>query len=207
MGVAEICFGSPAGGPPLGSLSDGGPDQRRRLGARMPYPRPGTTGGRRSGTRPAGTGRTASTDPELGRVAAAWAAERSQWALELWKATEEKRATLVALKQSEETLHQAWRQMEPPWPGPLIAVPPVAPLPGGTPGRPAEGGREVKRQSHRARARAPAATNLLAGGVEGASGPRDEPLAEGGTSCPRVRGRSRGEQGASAEDGHKLEAV
>ena len=52
-----------------------------------------------------------------GRIAATWAAgqaaERNQWALELWRATEEKRAALVALRQSEETLHQVWRQLHP----------------------------------------------------------------------------------------------
>ena len=56
--------------------------------------------------------------PELGRIAATraagQAAERNQWALELWRATEEKRAALVALQQSEETLHQVWRQLRPP---------------------------------------------------------------------------------------------
>ena len=40
--------------------------------------------------------------PELGRIATTWAAgqaaEWNQWALELWKATEEKRAALVALR-------------------------------------------------------------------------------------------------------------
>ena len=50
--------------------------------------------------------------PKLGRIAATWATgqatERNQWALELWRATEKKRATLVALRQSEETLHQVW---------------------------------------------------------------------------------------------------
>ena len=56
--------------------------------------------------------------PKLGRIAATLAAglaaERNQWALELWRATEEKRAALVALQQSEETLHQVWRQLRPP---------------------------------------------------------------------------------------------
>ena len=186
MGAAEICRGSPAGGLPLGSLSDGGPGPRRQRGARTPYHRPGTAGGRVSRTRPAGTGWTAGTDPRTGEgspVAATWAAgqaaERSQWALELWKATEEKRAALVALRQSEETLHQVWRQMGPPWPGPLIAVPPGAPPPGGMPSRPAEGDREVKCRSRHKRARAQAVTNPLVGGVKGASEAPYEPLADG----------------------------
>ena len=76
--------------------------------------------------------------PELGRIAATWAAwqaiEWNQWALELWRATEEKRADLVALRQSEETLHQVWRRLRPlgrvhrPQPHPL------APRAGGHPG-------------------------------------------------------------------------
>ena len=99
--------------------------------------------------------------------------------MELWKATEEKRAALVALKQSEETLHQVWRQMGSPWPGPLIPVPPGAPLPGGTPSRPAEGDREVKRRSRHERAQAQAVTNPLVGGVKGASEAPYEPLADG----------------------------
>ena len=91
--------------------------------------------------------------PELGRVAAAWAAgqaaERSQWAAELWKAADEKRAALVALRQSEETLQQVWLQMRPPWPGPQIAAPPAAPLREGMLGSPAGEDQEVKCQSHR----------------------------------------------------------
>ena len=63
-----------------------------------------------AGHTPQGPGRRPGLTLELGRVAATWAAgqaaERSQWVLKLWKATEEKRAALVALKQSEETLHQ-----------------------------------------------------------------------------------------------------
>ena len=65
-----------------------------------------------AGHTPQGQGGLPGLTPELERVAATWAArqaaERNQWALELWKATEEKRAVLVALKQSEETLHQEW---------------------------------------------------------------------------------------------------
>ena len=131
MGVAGICSGSPAGGPPLGSLAGGGLEPQCRLGAGTPSHGPGAAGGKGSGARPQGLGGFPVLTPELGRVAATWAArqaaERSMWVLELWKATEEKRAALVTLKQSEETLHQVWRQLQPPWLGPLIAVPPAAP--------------------------------------------------------------------------------
>ena len=65
-----------------------------------------------AGHTPQGPGKLPGLTPELGRVAAIWAAgqaaKQSQWVLELWKATEEKRAALVVLKQSEETLHQVW---------------------------------------------------------------------------------------------------
>ena len=86
---------------------------------------------REAGPAPQGRGGLPAPTPELGRIATTWAAgqaaEWNQWALELWKATEEKRAAQVALRQAEETLHQVWRQLRPPWPGPLIAVPPAAP--------------------------------------------------------------------------------
>ena len=88
-------------------------------------------GEREAGPAPQGLGGLPVLTPELGRVATTWAArqaaERSMWVLKLWKATEEKRAALVTLKQSEETLHQVWRQLQPSWLGPLIAVPPAAP--------------------------------------------------------------------------------
>ena len=84
------------------------------------------------GHTPQGPGELPGLTPELERVAATWAAgqatERSQWALELWKVTEEKRAALVALKRSEETLRQVWRQVRPPWLGPPSPVPSPAPL-------------------------------------------------------------------------------
>ena len=75
------------------------------------------TGEGEAGPAPQGLGGLPVLTLELGRVATAWAAgqaaEWSQWALELWKATDEKRAALVALKQSEETLQQVWREMHP----------------------------------------------------------------------------------------------
>ena len=194
MGMAGICSGSPAGVPPPGSLADGGPGLQRRLGARMPAHGPGTTRGRGSGGRPTATGRTAGTDPRTGEdschLGHRAAPERSQWALELWKATEEKRAALVALKQSEETLHQVWRQMQPPWPDPPITVPPAAPQQEGTPGSPAKGGGEVKCRSHREQAGARVAASLLTGGATGASETPDEPPAEGETSRPGGQGWS-----------------
>ena len=92
-----------------------------------------------AGHTPQGPGGRPGLTLELGRVATTWAAgqaaERSQWVLKLWKATEEKRAALVALKQSEETLHQVW----PPWLGPLIGVPSAALLQEETPGSPVNG--------------------------------------------------------------------
>ena len=106
-------------------------------------------GGREAGLAQRERGGLPAPTPELGRIAATWAtgqaAERNQWALELWKVTEEKRAALVALLWSEETLHQVWRQLRPPWPGPPIAVPPAGPQQEGTPGSRAAGRREVKR--------------------------------------------------------------
>ena len=91
--------------------------------------------------------------PELGRIAATWAAgqaaERNQWALELWRATVEKRAALVALRQSEETLHQVWRQLRPPRPAPPTAVPPDNPQSGRTSGSTAMGSGAAKRHGHR----------------------------------------------------------
>ena len=108
-------------------------------------------GGREAGLAQQERGGLPAPTPELGRIATTWAARQAamqnHWALELWKATEEKRAALVALQRSEETLHQVWRQPCPPWPGPPIAVPPADPRQGGTPGSPATGGREVKHRS------------------------------------------------------------
>ena len=110
--------------------------------------------------------------PELGRVAAAGqAAERSQWAAELWKATDEKRAALAALRQSEETLQQVWRQMRPPGLGPQIAAPPAASLREGTPGSPAGEDQEVEHQGRLEGEQTRAATSLLTGGATGASRP------------------------------------
>ena len=48
------------------------------------------------------------TAPSPTAWAARQATEQSQWAAELWKAAEEKRAALVALRQSEETLQKVW---------------------------------------------------------------------------------------------------
>ena len=105
------------------------------------------------GPTPRGLGGLPELTPELGRVAAAWAAgqaaEQSQWAAELWKATDEKRAALVALRQSEKTLKQVWLQMRPPWPGPQIAAPPTAPLREGMLGSPAGEDQEVPKPSRR----------------------------------------------------------
>ena len=205
MGVAGICSGSPAGGPPPGSLAGGGLEPQCRLGAGTPSHGPGAAGGKGSGARPQGLGGLPVLTPELGRVAATWAArqaaERSMWVLELWKATEEKRAALVALKQSEETLHQVWQQMRPPWPDPPITVPPAAPRQEGTPGSPAKGGGEVKCRSHRKQAGAQVAASLLTGGATGASETPDEPPAKGETSRPGGLGWSPSEQDAPAESG------
>ena len=200
-GCGRICIGPPARRQPPGSLSDGEPGSRRRLGPRLPAPRHGTDRG--GGHTPKGPGGLPGLTPELGRVAATWAAgqatERSQWVLELWKATEEKRAALVALKQSEETLHQVWRQVGPPWLGPLVGVPSTALLQEETPGSPAKGGRETKHRSRRKQAHAWAATNLLAWRASRTGEPPGEPLTREETSRPMVRGRSPCGQGASAE--------
>ena len=83
-----------------------------------------------AGHTPQGPGGLPGLTPEQGRVAATWAtgqaSKRSQWALELWKATEDRRAALIALKQSEETLHQVWQQVGPPWLGLIVRAPPAA---------------------------------------------------------------------------------
>ena len=71
--MAEICQGSPGGG----SLSDGGPDPRRPLGARMPSHQLGAAGGGEAGPTPWGLGGLPGLTPELGRVAAAWAARHA----------------------------------------------------------------------------------------------------------------------------------
>ena len=126
------------------------------------------------------------------------------WALELWKATEEKRAALVALKRSEETLHQVWRQVQPPWLGPPIGAPSAAPLREETPCSPVKGGQEVKGQSRCERARVRAAASLRAGGATRTSKPPEEPLTGEETSRPQVRGRSPCEQGTSAEGDRKI---
>ena len=127
-------------------------------------------------------GRLPALPPELGRIAATWAAgqaaERNQWALELWRATEEKRATLVALRQSEETLHQVWRQLRPPWPGPPTAVPPASPQSGRTPGSPATGSWEAMPQGRREQAGVQVTTSLREGRAPGAGRPQAEPPAE-----------------------------
>ena len=174
----------------------------------MPAHGPGTTRGRGSGGRPTATGRTAGTDPRTGEdschLGHRAAPERSQWALELWKATEEKRAALVALKQSEETLHQVWRQMQPHWPGPPIAVLPTTP---GVKGRQVahqRGAGKLKCGSCCEQAGGRVATSLLAGGATGASKPPDEPPAKGETSRPGGQGWSPNKRGALAESGHRM---
>ena len=114
--------------------------------------------------------------PELGRVAATWAAgqatEQNQWALELWRATEEKRAALVALRQSEETLRQVWQQLRPPWAAPPTAVPPACPPSGRAPASTAMGSGAVKRHGHREQAGEQVMTNLWEGRAPGASRPQ-----------------------------------
>ena len=109
-------------------------------------------------------------------MAAGQAAKRRQWAVELWKATEEKRAALAALRQSEETLHQVWQQVRPPGVEPLSEVPSAAVPQGGAPGAPAKGCAKAKRRNHRRLARAQAASSLLAGGSAGTSESPEEPL-------------------------------
>ena len=162
-------------------------------------------GEREARVAPQGLGGLPVLIPELGRIAATWAArqaaKQSQWVLELWKATEEKRVALVALKRSEETLHQVWRQMRPPWPDPPITVPTAAPRQEGTPGSPAKGGGEVKCRSHREQAGARVAASLLTGGATGASETPDEPPAKGETSPPGGQGWSPSKQDAPAESG------
>ena len=143
--------------------------------------------------------------PELGRIATTWAAgqaaELNQWALELWRATEEKRAALVALRRSEETLHQVWQQLRHLWPGPPIEVQPAGPRQGETPGSPAMGGREVKHRSRRKQAGTRVTTNLLERRATGVSEPHDEPPAEQGTSCPGERSWGSGERGPGVAAG------
>ena len=160
-----------------------------------------------AGAAPQGLGGLQVQTPELGRVAATWAAgqatEPSQWALELWKATEEKRAALVTLKQSEETLHQVWGQMWPHWMGPPIGVPPAAPRDAGTPGRPTKGALGVQRRSRCEQAGAGVATGLLVGGARRDSQPPDETPAEGETSRLGRQGWSPREQGAPAESSRR----
>ena len=127
-----------------------------------------------------------SPTPELGRVAATWAAgqaaERNQWALELWRATEEKRAALVALRQSEETLHQVWRQLRPPWPAPPTAVPPDNPPSGRASESTAMGNKTARRHGHREQVGGQVTTTLREGKDPGASRPQAEPPAEEGAS-------------------------
>ena len=148
---------------------------------RRPPKDPAPPGKRETEPMPPEWGSLPAPTPELGRIAATWAAgqaaERNQWALELWRATEEKRAALVALRQSEETLHQVWRQLRPPWPGPPTAVPPASPQSGRTPGSTATGSGEAKRQGRCEQAGEQVMTNLWEGRAPGASGPQDEEAA------------------------------
>ena len=119
--------------------------------------------------------------------------------LELWKANEEKQAALVALKQSEEALHQVWRQVRPPGVGPLITVPSAAPIPEEAHRDPAGGCGKAKCRSRSERARARDAASLVARGPMRASGSREEPLTRKGTSRPGVQAGSLCGQGAPAE--------
>ena len=101
---------------------------------------------REGGPTPRGLGGLPELTPELGRVAAAWAAgqasELSQWVAELWRAADDKRATLVALRQSEETLQQVWQWMGPLWPGVADFSPARCPSTGGDARQPSRGGPE-----------------------------------------------------------------
>ena len=118
--------------------------------------------------------------------------------LELWKATEEKRAALVALKQSKETLHQVWQQVRPPWVEPLIEVRSATSLQEEAPRDPEKGCGKVKRRNRRWRARAQAAASLLAGGLAWTSKSPEEPLTGEGTGRPGVQTGSLCGQGAPA---------
>ena len=146
-----------------------------------------------AGSTPHELGELPGLTPELERVAATWAAgqaaERSQRVLELWKANEEKQAALVALKQSEEALHQVWRQVRPPGVGPLITVPSAAPIPEEAHRDPAGGYSKAKCRSRSERARARDAASLVAGGPMRASGSPEEPLTPEGNQPPRGTGR------------------
>ena len=191
--VAAISLGPPVSRSPLGNLLDGEPSPRRKLGARRPACRSGTAGRGGSWIHPHELGELPGLTPELERVAATWAAgqaaERSQRVLELWKANEEKQAALVALKQSEEALHQVWRQVRPPGVGPLITVPSAAPIPEEAHRDPAGGYSKAKCRSRSERARARDAASLVAGGPMRASGSPEEPLTPEGNQPPRGTGR------------------
>ena len=110
----------------------------------------------------------------------------------------------MALRQSEETLQQVWRQMRPPWPGLQIAAPPAAPLREGMPSSPAGEDQAGKRRNYHEGEQTRDATGRLMGGATGSSGPPDEPLGERGTSRPGVPGWSPGGQGAPAKSGRSV---
>ena len=145
-------------------------------------------------------------------MAATWAAgqaaERNQWALELWRVAEERRAALVALQQSKETLRQVWRQLRPPWPAPTTTCPPNNLRSGTAAGSATRGNGADRHPGHCKQAGervattlrerwAPRADTLPAGPpVEGEVGHLGEQWgSRGGHSCrvSKSRGREEGE--------------